>query len=93
MKTANAIEFGTISQVLVQLPHVFQKFEAQSVAQSVEARFDFFIERVLPQQKDPLMKQTLIFVPSYFDFVKIRNYFKKEDVSFTQICEYTKVKN
>lgn len=36
------------------------------------------------------MNHTIIFIPSYFDFVKLRNYFKKEEYSFVQICEYTK---
>jgi len=38
------------------------------------------------------MSHTLLFVSSYFDFVRIRNYFKREEVSFVQICEYTKDK-
>ena len=33
------------------------------------------------------MKQTLVFVPSYFDFVRLRNYMRREGTSFTQICE------
>lgn len=37
------------------------------------------------------MSHTLIFVSSYFDFVRIRNYFKREEAGFVQICEYTKV--
>lgn len=35
------------------------------------------------------MSHTLIYVPSYFDFVRLRNYFKKEELNFTHICEYT----
>ena len=38
------------------------------------------------------MSHTAIFVPSYFDFVRLRNYFKKEDISFAQICEYVRRK-
>ncbi|RZF43625.1 hypothetical protein LSTR_LSTR016453 [Laodelphax striatellus] len=32
----------------------------------------------------------MIYIPSYLDFVLIRNYFKKEMISFVQICEYSK---
>ena len=32
---------------------------------------------------------TLIFVSSYFDYVRLRNHFRREKLSFTQICEYT----
>lgn len=31
----------------------------------------------------------LIFVNSYYDYVRLRNYFRREKLSFTQICEYT----
>jgi len=32
----------------------------------------------------------MLYVPSYFDYVRIRNHFKTEMVSFVQINEYTK---
>lgn len=38
--------------------------------------------------REPL-DHTLIFVSSYFDYVRLRNYFRREKLSFTQICEYT----
>ena len=44
--------------------------------------------KVLPQFKDEMMSHTLIFIPSYFDFVKIRNYFKKNDLSSMHLSEY-----
>ena len=45
------------------------------------------LRQVLPEYRGELMKQTAIFIPSYFDFVRIRNYMKKEGLSFAQICE------
>jgi len=90
VKTVNTIPFGSICQVFVQLPHVFHKFSADDVSQSIDARFKFFINKVLPQQRETLMKQTLIFVSNYFDYVRLRNYFKREDIGFVQICEYSK---
>lgn len=38
------------------------------------------------------MTGVLIYVPSYFDYVRIRNYLKQNDYNFVQICEYSKVK-
>lgn len=93
VKIVNEIEYGSIAQVIVQIPHVFQKFEASSAQQAIEARFEFFINKVLPKQRESFMKQTLIYVANYFDFVRLRNYFKREDISFVQICEYSKVRN
>ena len=38
------------------------------------------------------MLHTLIFVPSYFDFVRVRNWMTKTDVDFQEISEYTLAK-
>ncbi|XP_062346384.1 U3 small nucleolar RNA-associated protein 25 homolog isoform X1 [Cinclus cinclus] len=81
---------GSISHIVVQLPHVFRRLEADSVTSVIDARFQFFIDKVLPEYRDAIMSHTLIYVPSYFDYVRLRNYFKKEDLNFTHICEYTK---
>ncbi|XP_057411547.1 U3 small nucleolar RNA-associated protein 25 homolog isoform X2 [Balaenoptera acutorostrata] len=80
---------GSISHVLVQLPHVFQRMEAENLASVIDARFNFFVNKILPQYRDAVMSHTLIYVPSYFDFVRLRNYFKKEELNFIHICEYT----
>ncbi|XP_054370333.1 U3 small nucleolar RNA-associated protein 25 homolog isoform X2 [Molothrus ater] len=81
---------GSISHIVVQLPHVFRRLEADSVTSVIDGRFQFFIDKVLPEYRDAIMSHTLIYVPSYFDYVRLRNYFKKEDLNFTHICEYTK---
>ncbi|KAL4829971.1 hypothetical protein H8958_012446 [Nasalis larvatus] len=80
---------GSISHVLVQLPHVFQRMEAENLASVIDARFNFFVNKILPQYRDAVMSHTLIYIPSYFDFVCLRNYFKKQELNFTHICEYT----
>uniref|UniRef100_A0A8C5TA80 U3 small nucleolar RNA-associated protein 25 homolog n=1 Tax=Malurus cyaneus samueli TaxID=2593467 RepID=A0A8C5TA80_9PASS len=81
---------GSISHVVVQLPHVFRRLEAESLTSVIDARFQFFVDKVLPEYRDAIMSHTLIYVPSYFSYVRLRNYFKKEDLNFTHICEYTK---
>lgn len=86
----NIVETGSIQQVLVQVPQIFHRFTAANPLVSVEARFQYFIKEILPKQRDTLMSHTLIYVPSYFDYVQLRNYFKKEDIGFVQICEYSK---
>lgn len=82
---------AAINQVYIQCPQIFYRFDCDSFVNSSTKRFEFFIEKILPKfRHDPLMVRTMIFVPSYFDFVRLRNYFRKEDISFTQICEYSK---
>lgn len=35
------------------------------------------------------MSHTLIYIPSYFDYVRLRNHMKKEEINFTSVCEYS----
>ncbi|KAK3581418.1 hypothetical protein CHS0354_016280 [Potamilus streckersoni] len=84
---------GSICQIVTQLPQVFHRIESSNYVQMPEDRFKFFVKKILPTYKDPLMAQTLIFVPSYFDFVRLRNYFTREEMDFVQINEYSKDKN
>ncbi|XP_078671933.1 U3 small nucleolar RNA-associated protein 25 homolog [Branchiostoma floridae x Branchiostoma belcheri] len=89
VQVCNPPSRGTICQVALQLPQVFRRVECSSFSQAADARFNFFVSQVLPQLKDGNLQRTLFFIPSYFDFVRIRNYFRKEDITFAQICEYT----
>ncbi|KAL1139289.1 hypothetical protein AAG570_006275 [Ranatra chinensis] len=86
----NSTLSGSICKVAIQIPQMFHYINATSVLSSIDARFSMFTNKILPQYRDPTMKHTVIYVPSYFDYVKIRNYFKKYDISFVQICEYSK---
>ncbi|KAI5740162.1 hypothetical protein M8J76_001123 [Diaphorina citri] len=81
---------GTISRVVVKLPQVFHRVYCTSPLDAVEERFNTFVTKILPQYKPEIMNHTLIYVPSYFDFIRLRNYMKREDMSFVQICEYSK---
>eukprot|EP00058_Branchiostoma_floridae_P004601 XP_002590089.1 hypothetical protein BRAFLDRAFT_123456 [Branchiostoma floridae] len=88
VQVSNPPTRGTICQVALQLPQVFRRVECSSFTQAADARFNFFVSQILPQIKDGNMQRTLFFIPSYFDFVRIRNYFRQEDITFAQICEY-----
>ncbi|XP_015212880.2 U3 small nucleolar RNA-associated protein 25 homolog isoform X2 [Lepisosteus oculatus] len=85
----NLPKTGSICQVLVQLPHVFQRLHADSFMDQ-DSRFQFFVDKILPQYRDAVMSHTLIYVPSYFDYVRLRNFLRKEEINFTSICEYSK---
>lgn len=77
----------------------FLYYDSINAKESCDSRFTFFTRQVLPKftgtgntgeggSKEPL-DHTLIMVSSYFDYVRLRNYFRREKLSFTQICEYT----
>ncbi|KAF6208642.1 hypothetical protein GE061_017100 [Apolygus lucorum] len=88
----NPVMSGSMSQVALQVPQVFHHVKSATVSQAVDDRFETFISDILPQYKDTSMKHTLIYVPSYFDFVRLRNYLKKQEYKFVHICEYTEEK-
>lgn len=91
IRMLNPIESGTIKHVAVKISQSFHRIDVSSIQSSFDQRFDYFIKTILPQFKAASKAHCLIYIPSYFDFVRIRNYFKTETLSFTQICEYTKV--
>lgn len=91
VRLINRIENGAIKHVAVQIPQIFHRIDATSIQSSFDQRFEHFVNHILPQYKSASRAHCLVFVPSYFDFVRIRNYFKKETINFVQICEYTKV--
>ncbi|XP_063705619.1 U3 small nucleolar RNA-associated protein 25 homolog [Culicoides brevitarsis] len=90
VRTINPVDVGSIRHVAVNVPQIFQRIEVSSLDQSFDERFNYFTKTVLPQFKTPTMAHCLVYVPSYFDYIRIRNYFKKEEVSFVQISEYSK---
>ncbi|KAK2568562.1 U3 small nucleolar RNA-associated protein 25-like protein [Acropora cervicornis] len=79
---------GSICQVAVQVPQAYHRFGCASFEEEADKRFNFFLTKVLPQFKDSVLGHTAIFVPSYFDFVRLRNYFKSEGIGCAQISEY-----
>lgn len=90
LRQINPISIGTIKNVFVQTPQIFHKIDVSSYDQLFDRRFNYFINEILPQFKGPSKAHCMIYIPSYFDYVRLRNYFKAENMNFVQICEYTK---
>ena len=55
---------------------------------SINERFKYFTEKIVPQFAGDNMDHTLIFVPNYLEYVKVRNWFKASDRDFCEISEY-----
>ena len=88
---------GVLQQLGVKAKQTFSRFQAPSVDKDPDARFEYFTSAIVPS----LVKRakdaagTLIFVPSYLDFVRVRNYFATSpavsSIPFGSISEYVDV--
>lgn len=86
---------GTMQDFSVKIKQTFSRIEAASFAEDPDARFAYFTSAIIPaltrRAKDTT--GTVIFIPSYLDFVRVRNYFATSPatstLSFGNISEYT----
>ncbi|KAG0301476.1 rRNA-binding ribosome biosynthesis protein utp25 [Dissophora globulifera] len=91
LKVTQAYEHGSIVDVVPLVQQSFNRIETRTLAQADDNRFEYFINQTLPQLRRSAVTQThtMIYVPSYFDFVRLRNYLTENKYSFAAICEYT----
>lgn len=92
VRVVNPSPIGTICSISTRVPVVFHRFETSSISRGVDDRFDYFVNRIMPEFQKDLMYHTLIFVPSYFDYVRVRNWCNGSDLDFGEISEYSKEK-
>ncbi|KIO20315.1 hypothetical protein M407DRAFT_220818 [Tulasnella calospora MUT 4182] len=57
----------------------FVKFECNNGRDEADARFEYFTKEFFPSLKKSavLSANTLLFIPSYFDFIRVRNWMKQ----------------
>ncbi|KAG2769936.1 hypothetical protein JG687_00016961 [Phytophthora cactorum] len=89
---------ASISRVVPQVKQIFQRVDLEhtgrlTAADEVELRFAYFKKHVFEPLLDHPRKRVLIFIPSYFDYVRVRNLFNdtmnKKLIRSVQCCEYT----
>ncbi|KAJ1865284.1 rRNA-binding ribosome biosynthesis protein utp25 [Coemansia sp. RSA 2703] len=82
---------GAVTDVVAQVPQVFKRLNVKRLATAADDRFVHFTENMLPELEKSAAKDkhTLIFVSSYFDFVRIRNHCRDRGFSFAAISEYS----
>ncbi len=90
---------GAIQQLGMKVKQTFSRIDSRSLVEDPEKRFEYFTSAIVPQlvRHSKGNEGTLIFVPSYLDFVRVRNYFATSPVtarlSFGAISEYTSVRD
>ncbi|KAK4544301.1 hypothetical protein RGQ29_033011 [Quercus rubra] len=80
---------GVLPKVILQVLQIYERFDVDSIADADDARFDYFVKKVFPKIKDSVQGGTMLFISSYFEFVRIRNFLKSQEASFCLLGEYT----
>ena len=86
-QTMNADD-ASIARVVSNVRQVFQRIPCRSFMHQSEDRLKYFADELLPSIRK--RKYTLLFIPSYFDFVAVRNLLLKREVDFASITEYSR---
>lgn len=86
-------QLGLINKV-ERLKQVFMRFDfdMNSIVSEPEKRFEMFKNVILPQivNKSSYKYGTLVYIPSYFDYLRIKKYLNDESsVSFVAVDEYS----
>jgi U3 small nucleolar RNA-associated protein 25 len=71
---------GVLSRVQLPVRQLFRRLNtsaSSSPGDIVEERFRVFTKEILPRLTASTSSHILIFVPSYFDYVRLRNYMNK----------------
>ena len=99
-KCGKALYEGVMLDLPIQLKQTFSRYDSTNPMNDPDERFKYFTDAIIPS----LVRKTksnggagiLIFINSYMDFVRIRNYFANshttQSISFGSISEYTSVK-
>ncbi len=81
---------GLLQRVVPEIRQIFQRLASPSLAEEADLRFAFFCERLFPKIAAAREGHVLLVVPSYFDYVRVRNFCKQKKLSMTLACEYTR---
>ncbi|KAJ1919756.1 rRNA-binding ribosome biosynthesis protein utp25 [Mycoemilia scoparia] len=86
---------GVIADVIPRITQIFTRLSIKDKKAVPEETFKYFIEKTLPSyspQSSSNKCSVLVFIPSYLDYVKVRNYLLNNDYDFEEACEYSSPK-
>ncbi|KAL6597893.1 hypothetical protein ACP70R_046698 [Stipagrostis hirtigluma subsp. patula] len=80
---------GVLPKIQLEVRQVYERFDASSISEAHDARFDYFCNKVYPKIQDLDEGGLLLFVSSYFEYIRISNFLKSKEASFCRIGEAT----
>ncbi|KAL6637835.1 hypothetical protein ACP70R_025407 [Stipagrostis hirtigluma subsp. patula] len=81
---------GVLPKIQLEVRQVYERFDASSISEAHDARFDYFCNKVYPKIQDlDEGGGLLLFVSSYFEYIRISNFLKSKEASFCRIGEAT----
>lgn len=81
---------ASLVNVMVATKQVFQRVPCKSFATQGAERLEYFESNVLPEIQRTKQKHTMIYVPSYFEFISLRNLLLKKELDFVSVTEYAR---
>eukprot|EP00559_Dactyliosolen_fragilissimus_P002504 CAMPEP_0184864512 /NCGR_PEP_ID=MMETSP0580-20130426/15237_1 /TAXON_ID=1118495 /ORGANISM="Dactyliosolen fragilissimus" /LENGTH=797 /DNA_ID=CAMNT_0027363341 /DNA_START=34 /DNA_END=2427 /DNA_ORIENTATION=+ len=91
MRSRISVDEASICKIQISLRQTFQRIPCDSISSQGNDRISYFSDKVLPKLLGTRQKNTLVFIPSYFDFISVRNLLLKREASFVSITEYARV--
>ncbi|XP_009780141.1 protein NUCLEOLAR FACTOR 1 [Nicotiana sylvestris] len=80
---------GVLPKVVLQIRQIYERFDAKTAEDADDARFDYFTKKVFPKIKDSIQGGIMLFISSYFEFIRVRNFLKSQEASCCLLGEYT----
>ncbi|CAH1449466.1 unnamed protein product [Lactuca virosa] len=80
---------GVLPKVLLQVRQIYERIDTESIVDADDSRLEYFKKKVFPKIKDSVQGGVMIFISSYFEFVRVRNFLKSQDASMCLLGEYT----
>ncbi|KAL7713700.1 Digestive organ expansion factor family protein [Entamoeba marina] len=72
---------GSLLNVVRTLPISFYSYNVTTPLKTPDERFDYFTKQFLAGFVDGLKQQVLLYIPSYFDYLRIKQYFSNENIN------------
>eukprot|EP00117_Sycon_ciliatum_P005063 scpid37206/ scgid9163/ Digestive organ expansion factor homolog len=89
LKYSKAIAEGSHLSITANVIQKFERVKAESISSEPDDRFKYFVDMILPSLVKNTKGHIAIFISSYFDFVRLREHFKRENIDYIPLCEYT----